>query len=319
MTSTRPVVLPATLRTPPHRPVLRIGPGARLLGLDGAIVVENLEPPLARMLDDLAEPAGTTTLLARVGAAGGDPLAARELLTELVDHGALVDADAQRLATRRRAAATVVVLGAGPLSTGIVLGLGHAGVGTIHTTNSGTVRTADLGTGLVDEDLGKPRLAATVDALRKLCPDARTGPPPLRGEPELVVFADTPPGDPELLQELHTDGTPHLLARLLAGVGVVGPLVLPGRTACLTCIDRYRAGQDPRWPEVARQLEVLSGEGEQPAVAATVALTTAQALAAIDGLQAPAVLESALEVNPTAGTIVTRAWTPWPGCPCGAG
>ena len=39
-----------------------------------------------------------------------------------------------------------------------------------------------------------------------------------------------------------------------AGRAVVGPLVLPGRSSCLSCAHRHRTDADPGWPAVARQL-----------------------------------------------------------------
>src|SRR5699024_6158620 len=47
---------------------------------------------------------------------------------------------------------------------------------------------------------------------------------------------------------------PHLVAYVRETTGVVGPFVLPGRTACLRCLDLHRADRDPGWPRVTLQL-----------------------------------------------------------------
>jgi hypothetical protein len=59
---------------------------------------------------------------------------------------------------------------------------------------------------------------------------------------------------------------PHLPARLMAGDvahlpvvfdgggATVGPLVAPGRTACLACLAAHERDRDPAWPAIAAQL-----------------------------------------------------------------
>ena len=83
------------------------GPSARLLGLDPrtALVVDDLPPPLARMLDELAAPTERVGLVARAVQRGADRDAAEELLRRLVDAGVLVDADGPDRVARQRAAA----------------------------------------------------------------------------------------------------------------------------------------------------------------------------------------------------------------------
>ena len=46
---------------------------------------------------------------------------------------------------------------------------------------------------------------------------------------------------------------PHLVVRLVEGRAVVGPFVVPGRTACLRCIDAYLTEEDPAWPLLVEQ------------------------------------------------------------------
>lgn len=47
----------------------------------------------------------------------------------------------------------------------------------------------------------------------------------------------------------------HHLPVILAGTAAeVGPLVIPGVTACLSCVDARRAQEDAAWPAVAAQL-----------------------------------------------------------------
>ena len=50
---------------------------------------------------------------------------------------------------------------------------------------------------------------------------------------DLVVLSDSLVADPRMLRELHAARIPHLPVRVRDGVGLVGPLVLPGVTSCL--------------------------------------------------------------------------------------
>jgi bacteriocin biosynthesis cyclodehydratase domain-containing protein len=315
--------LPRLVQLPPHRSVLKLAAGSRMLGLDpaAAVAVEDIPPPLAEMLDELSGPAPAAELVDRAAERGADRTEAQLLLAELVGSGAVVDATDVQRRVRRRTASTVVVHGCGPLAVGMVLGLVTAGVGAVHVVTSGAVLQADLGTGLVDADRGRDRAAATADALARLHPHARTGPPKQRTVPDLVVLADAGTPDPVRVARLHATGTPHLVVRVRDGVGVIGPLVLPGRSTCLGCMEIERCAREPVWTAAAAQLVGVPGRAAPACVAATAGLATAQALVALDGPDSaagPPVLDATLELDVDAGTIVRRTWTPHPDCRCGA-
>jgi hypothetical protein len=136
--------------------------------------------------------------------------------------------------------------------------------------------------------------------------------------PDLAVLVGYP--DPELSAALMSDQTPHLAASGSEAIGVVGPLVLPGRTACLRCLDLARTDRDPAWPLILAQLA-----GRQPvpvacdaALAAAVAAQAAfQALAFIDGAAVPdAVRNGTLELVLPSWQWRRRTWPPHPGCCC---
>ncbi len=58
----------------------------------------------------------------------------------------------------------------------------------------------------------------------------------------VVLVAGVGEPDRELLDPCVRDGVPHLVVRLTEGDAVVGPFVVPGRTACLRCVDAHHAG-----------------------------------------------------------------------------
>lgn len=312
--------LPATLRLARHNAVLAPRPAVRLIGVDPGrgVVVEDLPPPLAAALDALHAPCSTADIVVSAAERGVPPPVTTALLADLLEAGALVDADAEARIARAQAAGTVVVHGCGPLAAGLVPGLLLAGAGTVHLATAGTVEAGDLGTGLDASDVGRPRLAAVRDAVNRMAAGASTRAPPLRLLPDLVVLADEPPAG-HLVESLHRDGIPHLVVALREGRGVVGPLVLPGRTPCLGCLERHRTDDNPYWPAVAPRLAGRPGRGGGACTSATVAWAVGQALAALSGIAggaAPATLGTTLELDIEAGTVVGRHHVTHPACPC---
>lgn len=78
--------------------------------------------------------------------------------------------------------------------------------------------------------------------------------------------------DPPLRLALHRAHTPHLAVSIQDGIGVIGPLVLPGHSSCLRCADLYRSELDPEWPTLAAQLAAVPPGDDPELVALTAAL-----------------------------------------------
>jgi bacteriocin biosynthesis cyclodehydratase domain-containing protein len=114
---------------------------------------------------------------------------------------------------------------------------------------------------------------------------------------------------------------PHLAVSASEAIGVVGPLVLPGRSACLRCLDLTRAERDPAWPLILAQLSARAGAdppGCDTVLGTTVAAqAVAQALAFIDqDGQVPAVTNGTLELVLPGWQWRRRTWQPHPRCEC---
>jgi hypothetical protein len=92
---------------------------------------------------------------------------------------------------------------------------------------------------------------------------------------DLVVLADTLAADPRLVRDLHVGGVPHLPVRMRDGAGLVGPLVIPGVSSCLCCVDLHRTDRDPAWPALAAQLRDVIGSGDRATALATASATAA--------------------------------------------
>jgi len=142
---------------------------------------------------------------------------------------------------------------------------------------------------------------------------------------DLVVLADYLVADPRMVRDLHSRGVPHLPVRVRDGTGLVGPLVIPGATSCLSCADLHRRDRDAAWPAVSAQLRETVGVADRATVLATAALALSQVnrvISAVRGLEAvpdpgpPQTLNATLEFDLAAGAIVARRWTRHPLCSC---
>ena len=313
---------PRSVRLRPHHVVLRRGPDAVQVGLlpGRAVEVAGLPPPLLALLLGLHGAWPLDELVAQAVELGAEEADTRVLLADLVDAGALLDAAAHRRVAQARAAAGVLVRGVGPLLAGVATGLASAGVGTLWVDTEGTVAAEELGI-YGPAAQGHTRADAVLAEIHRVAPEAkvRVGPP--RRRPDLAVLTDALAPDPDRHRELAGRGVPQLVVRLADGIGLVGPLVLPGRTACLHCLDLHRAARDPGWPIVASRLAGLVGSAGLATVSATAALGVEQALLAIDGImgaEPPPTLDSVLELDLSRGGLRHRRWAPHPGCGCGA-
>jgi len=64
---------------------------------------------------------------------------------------------------------------------------------------------------------------------------------------------------------------PHLPVVLSDSAAEIGPVVTPGTTGCLLCVDLYRRDTDPAWPAIATQLVGRTSLAETPVLVAEAA------------------------------------------------
>jgi bacteriocin biosynthesis cyclodehydratase domain-containing protein len=218
---------------------------------------------------------------------------------------------------RRRLAAQVLVTGASHLAVPIAATLASAGVGCLDPDVRGVTRLADVAPGgLLPSDAQRPRGVAAAEAVRRVAPDVTiVALRPARATfAVLVGFAA-----PATLTALSfgTRRLAHLAVAVRDGTVVVGPLVVPGTTPCLNCLDLHRLDRDPAWRTVAAQLH--TGPETAEPVAATTALAgaayaAAEVLAHIDGGQ-PTTLGATVEISGP-GQSTRRRWSQHPRCGC---
>lgn len=330
----------------PRRPRLRPGlqvfdrsPGEVQIGLDPrhAMVATELSPDLVRILHRLDGRLRTDELLELADAENGDYL--RELLTKLTRLGLVEEAWAPAghgrtagevglwsLRARqsgadsftRRAHSAVVLHGTGRLTIAIATLLATSGVGHVQVEADGSVSDQDTGSGYLDSDIGRQRRTAATEAIRRANPAVKHS--RLRGDrqPELVILADAIVPAPEVVQLLLQEGVPHMPVRVREGLGIVGPLVYPGRSTCLGCADLHRKSMDSRWPMVAGQLAGRSQRADLCSVQTTAGMAVGQILRVLDGNGPPPAWNTTIEIDTYEGTVEHRPWPPNPACGCGA-
>ncbi|ANH36511.1 hypothetical protein I601_0056 [Nocardioides dokdonensis FR1436] len=104
--------------------------------------------------------------------------------------------------------------------------------------------------------LAAPGLHAEVVSLLRDCGIGLCATGPGRGraheDPTLVLVVGPEP-DRELVDELVREQVPHLLVTAQLESYLLGPFVVPGRTACLRCLDAHAGDRDPRRAVVLAQ------------------------------------------------------------------
>lgn len=219
----------------------------------------------------------------------------------------------------RRAAAWVEVHGAGRVGAGIAALLAAAGIGRVSIVDTARCDPADVAPlGLHRGAVGSGREAAAKDRVSDVSRSTCTSPAPTGRPPNLCVLAPDAGPSATLGADWARRTEPHLLAYVRETAGVVGPLVLPGLTACLRCLDLHRRDYDPGWPRIAAQ---LGGHVSRRACDVSLATLVAaqcslQALAFLDGDPVSA-LGATLETTDNGAGLRRRAWTAHPACGCG--
>ncbi|MGW7055189.1 ThiF family adenylyltransferase [Streptomyces sp. NPDC054887] len=243
---------------------------------------------------------------------------------------------ARRLAARR--AMRVQVRGAGRVGATIASVLAAGGVGRVEVLDGGSTEPGDIAPGgLGVESVGARRDVAARQLVRRAAPgrppraaeSAGAAGPSAAGEPALSLVIVAPRDgtaayapDPVAAEPWLHSGTPHLYAGVAEASGVVGPLVLPGGSACAQCMALARADRDPGWLRMLAQWRSGRG-GPVPAcdvgLATTVAgLAAAHALSFLDG-ELPATTGVRWEISLPLLDWRLEPVSPHRDCSCGAG
>jgi hypothetical protein len=272
---------------------------------------------MAGALDDF--PAATLRLLP-------PPLRAR-LATELAT-ASLVrrDGDGGARALARRLDAQVRIHGGGRVAAGIASLLSASGVGQVTDARPAAETDGRSAAGAATPGTARPKPeenpvpARTPRRAATMAQPGRQGAVPARAPlPDLAILVGRQPL--ELRASLMEDHLPHLAVSADEAIGVVGPLVIPGRTACLRCLDLARTDRDPAWPLILAQVTGREPDPlacDAPLAAAVAAQAAAQVLGFIDrAVPADAVTNGTLELVLPGWQWRRRTWPPHRDCSCG--
>lgn len=231
---------------------------------------------------------------------------------------------------RRRAGARVEIRGAGRIGGALAATLAVAGVGAVEVLDQGRVLPGDCAPGGIPvQDVGRLRATAAREAVRRAAGGAAPGPAAPAAEPrapDLVVLTPRDgtgafAGDAVQARQLMRAGIPHLYVGVVEHLGVVGPLVLPGASACGGCVALTRTDRDACWPRLLAQLATDGpGRPREPAcdsaLAATVAgLAGLHALLHLAGERPPSV-DGWCEASAADGMVRRLRLPPHPDCGC---
>ena len=162
---------------------------------------------------------------------------------------------------------------------------------------------------------GEGQVAAEV---RRLLPSV-----PLRvtesGRAAVVVLASDCEPEREASDAVMRSGQPHLWAAVRDLVGVVGPFVEPGRSACLRCVDAVRTDLDPAWPTLVDATTRHRGRVPacDPVLASLVAAWAVQEIVLWAGGQRLQTRDATIEVPQGLGRVHVERYEPHPSCGCG--
>jgi hypothetical protein len=260
------------------------------------------------------------------------PVESRRLAAHLASWSVQPEGEAPPPSVAARRAAVVAVDGAGRVGATLVGLLAAAGVGEVVVRDRSRVGEHDLSpgghhAGWVD----RPRAQSALTTARSCAPwlggrETRRGRE--RPRPSLVVLCpDAPEVAVGVAERFLASGIAHVVGATYERVGVVGPLVRPGSTPCLRCLELHRRDRDPAWPLVAGQLagrpDRVSRGSLAPACDVVLAAQVAAALATavLGHLDDPAgpheLVGSRLELRPPSNQPRRRRWSAHPSCGCG--
>ena len=343
----RPMLKPALRRLWRDPATLQLG-----IGPAGAVLISGIELADTALIDLLDGTRDLAELYAEAQRRGHEPQRLHDLVDALSD-AEVLDEPAERgrpVEVRRvpdllslsllhrepgaavrimgaRENAAVEVLGAGRVGASVAMLLTAAGVGQLDISDNGPVRQADVAPGGI-RSLGSRQVSRADAARALLSTGAPTAYPSRRPEraaatsPALAILAPT--GSmlpPEWLAAVRH--RPHLPVVIRETTAIIGPLVLPGRSPCLRCVELNRGDRDPTWPALAAQL-IGQGHGVEPCdialASAAASIVALHVLAWIDNGEAspPPSLGGTLELSLADLRLRRRTIAPHPGCGCGA-
>ncbi|MBZ4018291.1 hypothetical protein CCS38_21655 [Streptomyces purpurogeneiscleroticus] len=238
-----------------------------------------------------------------------------------------------------RRSARVRVRGTGRVGASIAALLSAAGVGQVDVYDGGRVEPWDvLPAGFPADHVGERRDVSARRLVSASSPWKRRTGRPTRATGDAPNLSEESPTalmvlaprdglaayapDPRLAEPFLAAGIPHLFVGVIEATGVVGPLVLPGESACAGCWELRRTDAEPAWPQLLAQWRSGRAAPVVPACDAALATTVAglaatQVLTFLDG-HLPPCTGARTELALPCMSWDTDQIEAHPECPCGA-
>ncbi len=198
-----------------------------------------------------------------------------------------------------RADATVVIEGSGAVADAVGGLLDAAGIGRVHQWAG------------PDAALPGPAPLTGFGGLAAL--GVRYQRPATQVRPDVTVLAGPHPATPGRLAALVSAVLPHLPVVVTNARLIVGPLVLPGRSTCVNCIDRHRRDADPERPATPTIAPLRTSVLLAHSAAI---LAAAQVLDLVDAVRRPASIGATLEQTAGSSHPQQRTWPMHDACRC---
>lgn len=314
-TPTRSGSVPQLPQLVPWHPVLRRGPGELQIGIgaEGGLVLSGVPDGLEHLLRSVDGNHTRAELQLQAIRSQIEPELIDRILRVLNAAGLVGEAGSAPATGTTLRGRTVRLLGAGALGRAVAGAVLLAGAARLYLIDNDPV-----------DPLIHPRPGVAVTQAQALA-SGLSGPvevldhwsKPEHSTPDLTVIAtDFAEPDPAVGEELVHLGHRHLYLRPLRGGSVVGPLVDPGLTPCLRCLDLTRRDTDPAWPTLLPQL-CRTRLPVDPVLAGWAASTAVTQLAAVAAGRSPGALFGTLEMTAEECEAQFRRWPQHPDCTCG--
>lgn len=283
--------------------------------LDAALEAGIGRDSASAVLQTLAD-AGLLTLTAPTAHAPADALSGAALRQDL-ESLALCGRDADA-AYRRRREHHIWIEGVNRVAHALVDVLAASHIGSLQArvqhASRRNVTLRDIGAfGPQPDDVGQ---APSIALRRHIERVAHGRPGAIRRPVAIACDSFLDPGDESAYQEA---GMPYLRVLTTSRYATIGPLTLPGETACWSCIAMHRADADPDWPHLLAQFEqhrrTLAPIDDSFAmwVASEAA---ARLLRVIDTDDPSSLVNTTLHIDRTDQSIRVRTWRLHPECAC---
>ena len=225
-----------------------------------------------------------------------------------------------------RSERTVHIEELGQAGLSVALGLAAAGIGNLISHDENKVEKRDLGpTSYPSQLLGRPRL----DALRSLLAASPNQALVSTGKKlsdaklqkiDCAVLISQQVTEPKRYSGWVNRDIPHVLITFETDNVTVSPMIIPGQTSCLFCLEKMRTEKDEKWPVIATQLISSSKSFDDSASAYFAAGVVIQKILArldrVSGFELAQENLIGFNLELKSGLVTQLTWPRHPDCGC---